>query len=55
MDMIFLPTAEKHCRVVGYLYMSVVCFALPVADFMKVNTAESIWLDMKTGSGERHT
>ena len=45
--MISFPTAEKHDRVVAYLCMSLVLCAAKVADSMKVNAVESIWLDIK--------
>ena len=36
------------------MYVSSLLCATKVADSMKVNAVESIWLDIKTGSGKRH-
>ena len=37
------------------MYVTSLFCATKVADSMKVNAVESIWLDMKSGSDKRHT
>ena len=45
--------AQQGGGIFGYV-SSLLC-ATVVADCMKENTVESIWLDIKTGSDKRHT